>query len=98
MSWTGEPGSEGYVMTKKECIISMARLSLTGKLRRAVSEIEEFLPDWYNVVPAYDWNRHATPEEVLFQISLKSFASQYDTLWERVLSILLKKFQEKRLD
>ena len=98
MSWTGEPGSEGCVMTKKECITSMARLSLTGKLRRAVSEIEKFLPDWYNFVPAYDWNRHATPEEVLSQISLQSFASQYDTLWERVLSILLKKFQEKRLD
>lgn len=91
MCWTGEPGPEGYVMTKKECITSMARLSLAGKLGRAVSEIEEFMPDWYNFVPTYDWNRYATPEEVLPQISLQSFASQYDTLWERVLSILLKK-------
>lgn len=91
MCWAGEPGAEGYVMTKEECITSMARLSLTGKLGRAVSEIEEFLPDWHNFVPAYDWDRYATSEEVLSRISLQSFVSRYDTLWERVLSILLKK-------
>lgn len=98
VSWSGEPGVKGYVMTKKECIISMARLSLTGKLGRAISEITTLWPEWYGLVPYYDWNPLATFEEVLSQISLQSFASQYDTLPERVLSILLKKLQEKDQD
>lgn len=98
MCWAGGPGAKGYVMTKDECITSMARLSLTGKLRRAIVEVELEWSGWYSLVPYYDWNPIATDEEALSQISLQSFASQYDTLWERVLSILLKKFQEKRLD
>lgn len=98
MSWTGEPGVEGYVMTKEECITSMARLSLTGKLGHAISEIISLWPEWYSLVPYYDWNPIATDEEILSQISLLSFASQYDTLPERGLSILLKKLQEENQD
>ena len=94
MCWKGEEGHEGYEMSKKECITSMARLSLTGKLGRAISETISSCPEWYSLIPYYDWNPVATDKEILSQISPRSFASQYDTLQGRGLSILLKKLQE----
>ena len=98
MSWSGGPGAKGHIMTTKEALTSMARLSLMGKLKCAIFETDTSCPGWRFLVPYYNWNPSITAEEVLLQISLQSFASQYETLPERVLSILLRKLQGKDLD
>lgn len=90
MCWTGEQGSEGYTITQKESISAIARLSLTGKLRRAIIEISERF-GCYGLIPCYEWEPAIIAEKVLPQISLQSFLDQHGTHQERVLSILLEK-------
>lgn len=94
MCWVGEPGEKGYNMTTKEAMANMARLSLMGKLSLAILECNP----WWHMVPYYDWNPKIKKEELLHQICAQSFASQYDTLSERVLSILLRNLEEKALN
>lgn len=90
MCWTGEQGSQGYAMTQEESISAVSRLSLTGKLRRAIIETSERF-GCYGFIPYYEWEPAITAEKVLPQISLQSFLDQHGIPQERVLSILLKK-------
>lgn len=71
----------------------MAKLSLLGKLNFAVEQYGKFFCSWW-MIPYYGAMLTFTKEEFAHQIDLQSFASQYATLWERVLSILLKKLEE----
>ena len=97
MSWNGESGSIGYEMTNEESVVSMARLSLMGKLNLAILETNTWCPGWYGLVSYYEWSPEIPIEKFLPQISVQSFAAQCGTLPERELSILLKMIQEKRL-
>ena len=97
MSWNGEPGSIGYEMTNEESVVSIARLSLMGKLKLAILETNIWCLGWYGLVSYYEWSPEIPIEKFLPQISVQSFATQYGTLPERELSILLKMIQEKRL-
>lgn len=84
MCYDGAQGAKGYVIPKEEIITNMARLSLTKGIRLAMLEITP----WYCFTPyvGYEVNH----KELISQISLKSFLTQYGTPEERVLSILLR--------
>lgn len=90
MCWNGEPGIKGYVMSEKDALFNMARLSLTGKLSIAILKS---IP-WYNMVPYYEWNPKMKKEELINHIIVPTPASRYVTLVERVLSILLKRLEK----
>ena len=81
-------------MTTGEIISNMARLSLVGELNLAILEYSSFGQWCFALVPYYKWDPQISIGEFLTQISLQSFASQYGTLLERELSILLGISQE----
>ena len=54
MSWNGEPGSIGYEMTNEESVVSIARLSLMGKLNLAILETNTWRSGRYGLVPYYE--------------------------------------------
>lgn len=81
----GEPGAEGYIMRRKECVKEIARLSLKNKLSLAKKEME-----YPFLIPYYDWNPDATKQEVMHQIVWPPILNLDVLPEERFLSILLK--------
>lgn len=92
MCYAGVQGTVGYVMPKEDVIPNMARLSLTKGIRLAMSEVAP----WYGLTPYVGCG--VNQEELISQISLKSFLNQYGTPEERVLSILLRNPEEIGLE
>ena len=79
-------------MPDKDVVPNMARLSLTKGIRLAMSEVAP----WYEFTPYVGCL--VNQEELISQISLKSFLNQYGTPEERVLSILLRNPEEIGLE
>ena len=94
MSWTGEPGEKGYVMSREEILSNMARLSLTGKLSLAKQRYN----NWPGLIPYYDWIPEIKPEDLLRQIVAPHFPTHREILEERTLSILLKNHSKAILE
>lgn len=89
MCWNGNEGAEVYFMSKKEILTNMARLSLTGRMNLAIQNSDP----WFWLTPYYEWLPGITKEELMSQISVPSFASQYGTPQETMLSTLLRNLE-----
>ena len=82
----GETGQRGYCLSREESLLCMARLSLFGKLNLVVGKCKLYPV----MIPNYG-KEDLEPEDLARRIDLQSFAIPYESPWERVLSIVLKK-------